>query len=239
MKDQTNALVKAILVRVDRKRWQRSKEKWESAGAEAISRGEKPDRVLRHARNYSKYYDLDHWIRYHLGCLAHLDLDSDRQPLRILDLGCGSGIFSFLCNHFGHRAEGLDIESPMYAEMTEILGVPILRCTIRPMTPLPDSIRGYDLFSAISIKFDRDDFATNRPAPWDLSEWQFLIEDLAARLNPGGRIYIKPNSFNGVAGFGNQAISDYFASISDQTILAPLAYIVGRDRVLGARSSGR
>lgn len=234
MTDVLSLSLETLVARVDRDRWQATREKWEGAYMESVARGEKPDRIVRHAYNYAKYFNLEQWIRYHMQCLAHLRLNAGPRPLHVLDIGCGSGIFSFLCNQFGHRAEGLDIESPMYSEMAEILGVPLFHYTIQPKTPLPDDIRGYDVFSAISIKFDREDFGTNRTIPWDLSEWRFLIEDLAGRLNPGGRIYIKPNSFNGVVGFGNQEVSDYLASVADE-VVDPLAYVIGRDRVLKGR----
>lgn len=228
---QTPPSIQDIIDTVDQDRWFAARDRWISDYEETVERGDRPDRLLRHAYNYAKYFELSPWIRYHLRCALQLRLDTAPAPLKILDIGCGSGIFPFVCNYLGHHAEGIDIESPMYFEMAEILGIKIRDYTVKPLTPLPEDIQGFDLFSAVAIKFDRDDFGTNSRIPWNLEEWRFFVQDLANRLNPGGRLYIKPNLTSEVNGFHDEAIIAYLSSVSLE-VAEPMAFVISREKVL-------
>jgi SAM-dependent methyltransferase len=151
------------------------------------------DRIEKLERNYSKYFELEKWLQYHSRHVMTADLHDGEGPKRILDLGCGAGIFLFICRTLGHHGVGLDIDSGMYRRMAEILGVDWRASPVLANTPLPEEFQGLDLISAIAIKFDRLDYGPQSAEPWGLDEWQYFLRDAASRLNPGGHIFIKPN----------------------------------------------
>lgn len=152
-----------------------------------------PDPMFRMERNYSKYFDLDQWFSYHARLLMVAGLHETDGPKRILDLGCGSGMFLFLCQCLGHTGAGLDIGSDMYRRMAEILKVDWFNAPVLANTPLEADLTGFDMVTAIAIKFDRLDWGPQSDEPWALDEWQFFLRDAAARLNPDGHVFIKPN----------------------------------------------
>ena len=141
--------------------------------------------------NYAKYADVAHWLKRHV--IKIQDLGLHRAPPRdILDLGCGGGFFLFIARHFGHTGLGLDIdEFPLFRELTELLEVPRVVWTIAPFQPLPDFGRRFDLITAFSTRFNRD--REDRHV-WGVKEWNFFLDDLAARLKPGGQVFFEINA---------------------------------------------
>jgi len=83
------------------------------------------------------------------------DLWLDRSPpLQILDLGCGSGHFIYICRLFGHDGMGLDTDvEPLYRETLPILNVPRVVSRIEAQVPLPDLDRKFDLVAATRVCF--------------------------------------------------------------------------------------
>ncbi len=152
-----------------------------------------PDKIFRLEKNYSKYFDLDKWFQYHTRHAITAGLHETDGAERILDLGCGAGVFLYIGKVLGHEGVGLDLASEMYRQMAGVLDVDWRASPILANTPLPDDLHGFDLISAIAIKFDRLDWGPQSAEPWTLSEWEFLLRDAATRLNPGGRLLIKPN----------------------------------------------
>jgi SAM-dependent methyltransferase len=190
------------------------------------------DMKRRFEINYSKYFDLDYWFRYHWRHAKTLGLDQSDNPQRVLDLGCGAGIFLYVCQQLGSSGAGIDIEMPMYQQMAGVLGVDYLPGRISPMTPLPAALTGFDVISAIAIKFDRPDFADRHAKVWQLAEWKFFLADLKTRLNPGGRLYIKPNLTAEGSLFSDGTIEPYLTSISDE--VTPHAdFIILKDSIEG------
>ena len=141
--------------------------------------------------NYAKYADIPRWLKRHVAKIQ--DLQLHRPPPRaILDLGCGGGFFLFIAQHFGHSGIGLDVdEFPLFRELTNLLAVPRVVWTIAPFQPLPEFDRKFDLITAFSTRFNRD------PADvhiWGVKEWNFLLDDLSRRLQPGGQVFLEINS---------------------------------------------
>lgn len=141
--------------------------------------------------NYAKYADVNRWLKRHV--IKIQDLDLHRAPPReILDLGCGGGFFLFIARHFGHSGLGLDIdEFPLFRELTDLLQVPRVVWTIRPFQPLPDFGRKFNLITAFSTRFNRDQEDRH---VWGVKQWSFFLDDLATRLKPGGQVFFEINS---------------------------------------------
>ena len=142
-------------------------------------------------QNYAKYADVERWLKRHVKRVQHLGLH--RSPAKaILDLGCGGGFFLFICRHFGHTVQGLDIdEFPLLGELVDLLGVPRTTWRIEAFQPLPDFGRQFDYITAFSTRFNRD--AADRHV-WGEPEWNFFLADLARHLAPGGRVFLEINS---------------------------------------------
>jgi len=148
----------------------------------------------RHAgstNRYAKYADVEHWLKINLPRVEELKLDRS-APKQILDLGCGAGFFLFLVKQCGHSDVGLDVgDYPLSNELIELFGVERLTWRIRAFEPLPDFGRQFDLITAFSAAFNRNQDETRG---WNADEWQFFLNDLDRHLKPGGQILLEINS---------------------------------------------
>ena len=174
--------------------WQRLEAKYLALNAVRKEAGDR-ELLSRFEQNYSKYFELERWLIYHARHAINLGLHSKPSGQRMVDIGCGAGIFSFIGQTLGHKARGFDIETEMYQEMAGVLGVPYEIVRLKAHDPLPEHYRDVDLFTAIATKFDRGDFADPKAKTWGVDEWRFFLVDLASRLRPEGIVYLKPNKF--------------------------------------------
>ncbi len=133
---------------------------------------------------WPKYLDLSKWMNENLRRVRDLELDFGRRK-RILDIGCGTGYFLYICNWLGHDAVGLDIdEVPMYREMTQLLGLDRIVWRVNPFQRLPRLEKKFDLITAFMICFN----GHKSPGLWGAEEWDFFLDDLETHLRPGGSI---------------------------------------------------
>ena len=133
---------------------------------------------------WRKYLDLDRWMGINLRRVQELELDWGRRQ-SILDIGSGAGYFLYICEWLGHRTLGLDIaDVPMFGEMFQALGLERVISRVEAFQPLPAFDRKFDLITAFMICFN----GHKGRALWGPKEWSFFLDDLATRLNPGGRI---------------------------------------------------
>ena len=142
-------------------------------------------------RGFSKYTDVDHYLRLNRERVQDLQLHR-MPPQRVLDLGCGGGFFLYILKQLGHDVLGLDTdEHAIYGELTALFGVPRVVWRIKPFEPLPDIGRRFDWITAFSIAFDT---ARGSGERWGSREWDFLLQDLRDRhLAPGGKMYFALN----------------------------------------------
>ncbi len=187
-----NDIIEKAFANLDRSAWDSVQREFDRKFA-AHGDTPSPDTIFRLEKNYSKYFDLESWFTYHTRQAMAAGLHETDGTQRILDLGCGAGIFLYIASVLGHVGVGMDLASDMYRQMAAVLDVDWRDSPILANTPLPDDLHGFDLISAIAIKFDRLDWGPQSAEPWTLSEWEFLLNDAASRLNPGGRLFIKPN----------------------------------------------
>ena len=140
---------------------------------------------------YSKYADVERWLKINLPRVRELKLDRS-PPKKILDLGCGAGFFLFLATQFGHSGLGLDLgDFPLSNELIELFGIERVTSRIRAFQPLPDFGRKFDLVTAFSAAFNRNE---DESRGWNIEEWKFFLDDLDRHLAPGGRIFLEINS---------------------------------------------
>jgi SAM-dependent methyltransferase len=143
----------------------------------------------------NRFEDANYWVRINLKRVQDLWLDRS-EPIRILDLGCGSGFFLYICKLFHHDVVGLDRDTnPLFRGTTELLGIPRVTADIDPCVPLPDLGERFDLVTAYRICFQR--IPTEEKGSWQEwgpNEWTFFINDIRTRfLQPGGRLLLAFN----------------------------------------------
>ena len=148
----------------------------------------------------------------------------DTRSRRMLDIGSGSGTFSFVCNALGHNSTGLDkprsdndddFTSLIYL-LTRWLNVRVLEHDMSPQVPLPIEDHSYDDFSIFHPTFYRR---------WKESDWDFLISDLSrcatkekSRLNIkihtrklkaiGGDVYVVEEFLRSISKWNSTMIHD-------------------------------
>jgi SAM-dependent methyltransferase len=144
------------------------------------------------SEKYKKYLaGFDRWMKVNAQRAQDLKLNRC-EPLDILDLGCGGGFFLFVCKQLGHRCLGLDTsEHRIFDELIELFRVERYIWKILPFEPLPDLGRKFDLITAFATGFNAD---LQGHGIWGVNEWDFLLNDLAQHLRPGGRVLFGINT---------------------------------------------
>ena len=139
--------------------------------------------------NSRKYLDLVPHVEEVAHAAGRLGLIG-AKPMRVLDLGCGSGYFLFALKTLGHDVVGIDLDdNPMYNDSVKLLGIPRIAQRVERLQPLPDLGAPFDLITAFSICFDLH----WREEVWGPDDWKFFLKDARARLRPGGRIFLNFN----------------------------------------------
>jgi hypothetical protein len=150
----------------------------------------------RSPKDGRKFLRLDAWLPAIISRTSILEIQNC-NPLTILDLGTGAGLFPFVCQNLGHIASGLDLpgdlmrspEREIFTKMPAVFGVTVTRFPIRAFTPI-ESIGAYDLITAFLVNFNNH----KRSDEWRRGEWEYFIADLQTHLNPGGRIALLLNA---------------------------------------------
>jgi len=117
------------------------------------------------------------------------------QPARLLDLGCGPGLYAARLTKLGHTVTGIDFSpaSIAYATKTaekEHLSIEYRLADLRKA----DFGSGYDL-----VMFIYSEFNVFRPA-----EANDILKKAYAALKPGGQIMLEVNTVEAVDQRGNQ-----------------------------------
>ena len=139
---------------------------------------------------WPKYLDLELWMEINLRRVRDLGLDLGGRK-RVLDIGCGTGYFLYICQYLGHDVLGLDLdEEPGFTDMVELLGVKRKIWRVEAFKPLPDLGPKFDVIAAHMICFN----GHKSDKLWKISEWEFFLDDLAAnQLAPGGQVCLELN----------------------------------------------
>ncbi len=140
-----------------------------------------------------KYTDMKRFVPFTVWLCNHLGLIESEQPVRILDIGCGSGLFLYCAGYLGHSGVGLDVEDPLLGAIAEALNVDRRISPILPFQPLPHELGKFGLVTAMGTVFDRYGGSRSAGNWWGAGEWHFLLEQIAKILEPTGRLFLRIN----------------------------------------------
>jgi len=196
---------------------------------------------------YIKYFDIDKWLPQALGLAGRADLGEGGRK-RVLDIGCGSGLFGHVCQRLGHEFVGLDIGNPMFRAMCGVLDVRFVTHVIERRVPLPEDLTGFDVITAISPKFDLSELIDGKfqGYAWDADDWAFFLADLRHRLEPGGICLVRrkmrertPAGLRAMLERGRQLDVSTFVLARDQLPAGPPPSDSVLDTGAGAARHGR
>jgi SAM-dependent methyltransferase len=155
---------------------------------------------------YSKYLDLPTWMKENLIPFHMLNLHKSR-PLKILDLGTGTGYFPYICSLYGHEVIALDLDIvPMYNELCQFFNINRKTHRIMKYENLPNFGVKFDLITAFMIKFNQH----NQSDQWHVNEWQFFLKDLINnQLMEKGRVFLQLNANRDGSYYDDQLLKMY------------------------------
>lgn len=195
---------------------------------ELLSTLEKDSTFMKYAHTWNKdvndaYLDNMYKTVNYKMCLlrevrrvAWLDNFSQGKKQIILDIGCGTGYFSYFAAKRGHTVYSLDAPLPVgrkiFHEGQKALGLSMFYHTITPYQPLPDLPQPCTLAVSFSPQF-------YRPATeefWQEPKWRFFLKDLAKHMVADGTIYFHLNMVHArpdFGPFGTAATKELFLSL--------------------------
>jgi hypothetical protein len=142
-----------------------------------------------------KYGDIPRFIADQTRTAVLFDLDQ-RQGLHILDIGSGGGFFLAIAETLGHKAIGIDIDEPFYADLCSVMGVDRRVYPVKPQQRLPNFGTRFNLITITLQKFDH--LATHPDGSrdyWSIDDWSFFLSDLKVRqAKDDGTIYLELNT---------------------------------------------
>jgi len=155
----------------------------------------------------AKYADIERYMKLNIERVQDLGLQRS-PPQDILDLGCGGGFFLYVCQQFGHRCLGLDLEwYPVFTDLLNLFGVERRTWEIKAFEPLPELGRKFDWITGFSTGFNRV-----KKVPWRVPEWEFFLNDLGKHLKPNGKIFFALNPEGRGGRYYDETLRDFFLS---------------------------
>ena len=124
----------------------------------------------------------------------------NKQPSRILDLGCGPGLYTSRLAALGHTCRGIDFSPASFAYAVDHApsGCTYTLADVR----VAEFGRGYDL-----VMFIYGELNVFRP-----SDARGIFEKAAAALKPGGKLLLEISTFEAIEQLGNQPSTWYSSS---------------------------
>jgi SAM-dependent methyltransferase len=143
-------------------------------------------------------------IDEHVAWLHHQVLGD--QPARILDLGCGPGLYLNRLAQLGHRGTGIDFSpaSIAYARATAENGDLAVQYRLDDLRTAEFSDSSSDAYDLAMLLYG--EFNTFRP-----SVAQVILRKTYAALQSGGRLLLEPSSFASIEALGKPGPSWYAA----------------------------
>ncbi len=136
-------------------------------------------------------------IKKHVDWIHRFALDE--KPSRILDLGCGPGLYCARLSALGHACHGIDFSpaSIAYALKNASEGCTYTLADMRST----DFGSGYDLVMLIFGEFN----------VFKSEEAQQILDKACRALNPGGKLLLEVTTYDAVYELGNQPATWYSA----------------------------
>ena len=175
---------------------------------------------------WRKYFAIDRYRVRNVTRLVELGL-VDVPPQRVLDLGCGTGLFLAGCKSLGHAAVGVNLADPLFDRTVELFGVQRIVHRIEPHLPFPDLPGSpFDLVTAFETQFDIVEGVI-----WGVDDWKGLFAQLRPHLHHDSRVFIKLNQHAGLPAdqIAPPDVRAYFESLN-----APHREAVRRSAALAA-----
>lgn len=123
-------------------------------------------------------------------------------PARVLDLGCGPGLYASRLARLGHECIGIDISPASIAYATKQADEHSLRCSyLLEDMRTTDYGRGYGLVMLIFGEFN----------VFRRGDARAILEQAHAALSPGGVLLLEPHTFAAVREMGERAAHWYSA----------------------------
>lgn len=155
------------------------------------------------------YLDNMYWTVNYKMCLLRdvrrlewLDNFSGSQKQVILDIGCGTGYFSYFAAKRGHTVYALDAPPPLGQDIffagQKALGLSMIYHTITPYRPLPELPQACTLAVSFSPHF----YQPKTEQFWREPEWRYFLKDLANHMVADGTIYFHLNMVASRPDFG-------------------------------------
>jgi 2-polyprenyl-3-methyl-5-hydroxy-6-metoxy-1,4-benzoquinol methylase len=165
---------------------------------------------------YCKYFDHYKTSLFALKRCIMLGLPFSSRK-KILDLGCGFGVFGLHAKSFGHEYTGLDmwdeadVNSHLFRDVFEALhpGKKRIDERIEKFQKLNKIDQKYDIITAFQICFT----LFNSEQAWDVSEWRFFLLDLDAHLLENGVILLAFSKPEKSQLFRSQGVESFFYTI--------------------------
>ena len=85
---------------------------------------------------WDKYLNFEKFVPFNVRLCRQIGLHT-LPPQRILDIGCGGGLFMFCARYYGHYPIGLDVENELLAAMADKFAVDRRIGPIYPFQPAP------------------------------------------------------------------------------------------------------
>src|SRR5438067_5170290 len=82
---------------------------------------------------WPKYLEIEPWMEINLKRVRDLGLDLGGRK-RVLDIGCGTGYFLYICQYLGHDVLGMDLDEARGAD------IHTQRVHFNPLRPAPAAV---------------------------------------------------------------------------------------------------
>lgn len=148
--------------------------------------------------------------------LEWLDMFSGDKKQIILDIGCGTGYFSYFAAKRGHTVYSLDAPLPVgyeiFLEGQKALGLSMIYHTITPYRPLPELPQA----CTVAVSFSPHFYKPSTEDFWRKPEWSYFLKSLVDQMLPDGTIYFHLNMVHSrpeFGPFGTKETQDFFLSL--------------------------